>query len=151
MIIKTSQFNLNMMVHCFNRAVKTSQTLIFSFLNTIFCFCFSYWSNLSSVWNEPYSCSRMVSGDFSAPALLTLGNLVFLRISITSEFLLSSSPTFWPEVRWLHMKQKLVWCNNMLIEIDPCKATANASRYVSVCDSNNANLSLRAGKVKQVL
>jgi hypothetical protein len=67
-----------------------------------------------------YSCSRIVSGDFSSPELWTRGNLVFLRISMTSAFLLNSSPSFCPEVKWLHMKQKLVWCKDMLTEIDPC-------------------------------
>jgi len=69
----------------------------------------------------PYSCSRIVWGEFLSPLEWTLGNLVFLRISITSEFLRSSSPSFCPDVKWLQMKQKLVWCNAMLIEIEPWK------------------------------
>ena len=66
-----------------------------------------------------YSCSSIVSGDFSLSASCTRRNLVFLRISITSEFLLNSSPSFCPEVKWLQMKQKLVSCRDMLIEMDP--------------------------------
>jgi hypothetical protein len=49
--------------------------------------------------NAAYSCSRIVSGDLTSLAPRTLGNLVFLKISKTSEFLRSSSPSFSPELK----------------------------------------------------
>jgi hypothetical protein len=46
-------------------------------------------------------------------------NLVFFRISATSEFLLISSPSFSPDAKWVHTKQNVVWYNVMLIDMEP--------------------------------
>lgn len=56
--------------------------------------------------------------DCSGP-LDELRNLVFFRISATSEFLLISAPSFSPDVKWVHTKQNVVWYNVMLIDIEP--------------------------------
>ena len=79
-----------------------------------------------------YSWSKICWGECSSPMPWTRGNLVFLSISMTSEFLRSSSPSFCPEVRWLQTKQKLVWCKDMLIEIEPCKKKHIPSSYISL-------------------
>lgn len=50
-------------------------------------------------------------------------NLVLLKISITSIFLLISSPSFSPDARWVHTKQNVDWFNVMLMDIDPYKTT----------------------------
>lgn len=68
-----------------------------------------------------YSCSIIFSGAKWFRVLQMMGNCMPLRISETSAFLLSSSPSFSPEAKWLHTKQKLVWCNDMLTAIHPCK------------------------------
>lgn len=81
--------------------------------------CCSFFITVSQK-KRTYSWSRIVLGDLTSPAPRTRGNLVFLKISITSEFLRTSSPSFSPEVKWQQMKQKLVWCNDMLIDIEPC-------------------------------
>lgn len=62
----------------------------------------------------------MVSGGIGCSGPLDeCENLVFFKISTTSEFLLASSPSFSPEVRWVHTKQNVVWYNVMLIDIEP--------------------------------
>ena len=58
-----------------------------------------------------YSCSKMVSGDIAGPGLgyrWGRGNLVLLRISATSQFRRTSSPSFSPEARCVHTKHRLV-------------------------------------------
>ncbi len=62
----------------------------------------------------------MVSGGTGCSGPLDeRGNLVFFKISVTSKFLLASSPSFSPDVKWVHTKQNVVWCNVMLIDIEP--------------------------------
>lgn len=46
-----------------------------------------------------YSCSKIFSGILELGNLQIFGNWVFLIISITSEFLLSSSPSFSPDAK----------------------------------------------------
>lgn len=68
-----------------------------------------------------YSWSKILSGgNGCCEVLYECENLVFFNISMTSEFLLISSPSFSPEVKWAHTKQKVVPCNVMLIDIEPC-------------------------------
>jgi len=86
---------------------------------------------------DAYSCSRIVSGDLTSAAPRTCGNLVFLRISITSEFLRSSSPSFSPEVKWQQTKQKVVWCKDMLMDIDPCSKMKTCSVVYIVVTTDN--------------
>lgn len=72
----------------------------------------------------------MVSGGGgSAPvvALQECENLVFFKISLTSEFLFTSSPSFSPEVKCVQTKQKVVWFNVMLMETDPYQNTTKRS------------------------
>lgn len=47
-------------------------------------------------------------------------NLVFFKISDTSKFLRTSSPSFSPEAKWVQTKQNVVWYNVTLIDIEPC-------------------------------
>lgn len=62
----------------------------------------------------------MVSGGIGCSGPLDeCENLVFFKISTTSEFLLASSPSFSPEVKWVHTKQNVVWYNVILIDIEP--------------------------------
>jgi len=79
-----------------------------------------------------YSWSTILSVARQGLCLQILGNCVLLRISATSAFLFSSSPSFSPEARWLHTKQKLVWCNDMLIDIHPCDVGPHESNYYTV-------------------
>lgn len=73
-----------------------------------------------------YSWSKILSGGSGCcEVLYECENLVFFNISMTSEFLLISSPSFSPEVKWAHTKQKVVPCNVMLIDIEPCLHTKN--------------------------
>lgn len=68
----------------------------------------------------------MVSGGGGCAPVVALQeceNLVFFKISLTSEFLFTSSPSFSPEVKCVHTKQNVVWCNVMLIDTDPCQCT----------------------------
>lgn len=67
-----------------------------------------------------YSWPRIFSGTLLLGDRQILGNCVFFSISITSEFLLRSSPSFSPEAKWLQTKQKLVWCKDKLTDIQPC-------------------------------
>lgn len=69
--------------------------------------------------------SRIFSGTLLPGVLQIFGNCVFLSISMTSKFLLSSSPSFSPDAKWLHTKQKLVRWKDMLTEIQPCNQTTN--------------------------
>lgn len=66
---------------------------------------------------EAYSCTRIVSGE---PFSRVGGNRVLFMISMTSRFLLSSSPSSSPDARWVQTKQSAVCWSVMLIEIDPC-------------------------------
>lgn len=79
-----------------------------------------------------YSCSNMESGDGSSSGPLDeCRNLVFLKISATSEFLLISSPSFSPEVKWVHTKQNVVWYNVMLIDIEPYYQKKKTQRKIN--------------------
>jgi hypothetical protein len=71
----------------------------------------------------------MVSGDRAGISLENrwgYGNLVRLRISATSQFRRTSSPSFSPDARCVHTKHRLVDaavalpCSVRLIEMDPC-------------------------------
>jgi hypothetical protein len=81
-----------------------------------------------------HSWSTILSGARRGLCLQILGNCVLLRISATSAFLFSSSPSFSPEARWLHTKQKLVWCNDMLIDIHPCNVRLHRSNFKCIQD-----------------
>ena len=72
------------------------------------------YSNIN--FSQTYSWSIIVSGRES---LEERENLVLLNISVTSKFLLSSSPSFSPDVRCVQTKHRLVSCNDMLIETEP--------------------------------
>lgn len=63
-----------------------------------------------------YSWSEIVLGK---PILEVDRNNVLRWISWTSAFLRSLSPSFSPEVRWQHTKQKSVSYMDMLTDIDP--------------------------------
>lgn len=56
-------------------------------------------------------------------------NLVLLKISVTSEFLLNSSPSFSPDDKCAQTKQKLVPCIIMLMEIDPCPRSQATNHF----------------------
>jgi hypothetical protein len=64
-----------------------------------------------------YSWSRILRGKLRKGPR---ENLVLDKISIALAFLFFSSPSFPPEARWLHTKQKLVSCKQNLTETDPC-------------------------------
>jgi hypothetical protein len=66
-----------------------------------------------------YSWSMIFSGTRWPGTLQMRGNCAFLRISATSEFLRTSSPSFSPDARWQHTKQMLVWCSVMLMAMHP--------------------------------
>ncbi|BAS91953.1 Os05g0114250, partial [Oryza sativa Japonica Group] len=77
-------------------------------------------------WNcsVSYSCSKMVSGDGTAAAGADSRRRrvkrVLLRISTTSLFLRTSSPSFSPDARCVHTKHIVVLpCTVRLIDIDP--------------------------------
>lgn len=55
-------------------------------------------------------------------------------ISCTSLFLLLASPSFSPDVRWVHIKQKNVWWIDMLTDIDPYmkKWESHATWHLSI-------------------
>lgn len=64
----------------------------------------------------------MVSGEGGCAPVVALQeweNLVFFKISLTSEFLFTSSPSFSPDVKCVQTKQKVVWFNVMLMDTDP--------------------------------
>jgi len=64
-----------------------------------------------------YSWSRILRGKLRKGPR---ENLVRDKISVALAFLFFSSPSFPPEARWLHTKQKLVSCKQNLTETDPC-------------------------------
>lgn len=55
-------------------------------------------------------------------------NLVLFKISVTSKFLLNSSPSFSPEAKWVQTKQNVAWYNVMLIDIEPCYQAAKKKK-----------------------
>lgn len=76
------------------------------------------------VKGNAYSWSSILSGIGRIIFLHILGNCIFFRISDTSAFLLSSSPSFSPEAKWLHTKQNAVWWTVMLIDMHPCNVSS---------------------------
>ncbi len=67
-----------------------------------------------------YSCANIVSGSSNPDSLTNRWNVVRRRISAMSAFLWSSSPSLCPAIKCAQTKQKLVWCRDILIEMEPC-------------------------------
>jgi len=69
----------------------------------------------------------IVLGSLIPVCLVIWGNVVRRRISATSAFRRSSSPSSWPDFKCVHTKQKLVWWRHKLTDTAPCTQTHYSS------------------------
>ncbi len=99
-----------------------------------------------------YSWVMIVLGNSILGCLINRGNFVRCRISATSAFRRSSSPSLRPDFKCVHTKQKLVWWRHKLIETAPCTQNPSFSLTTNsfillhstspLCSDNQAPLHL---------